>query len=333
MTLLGLLVALVSFLAVSPTWAAIRTGYLIPNPAAARDFALGGSTAALTYPPQSASINPAGLELFQPSVRLRTTVCLNPGSAGQIVELWRSGGESTPEKIIDSARLLVHSVGVQRSVFVLAALFTEPVLREGDLPPGRAFDDHPLQGLYRNSLLFKLYLHPQVAVGGRVDRLYEGRRAFADAHSYGVILRRKGVQVGLQYQKFPPEGNFSMHPLDRRGDQTTTAALTWKRAGLSVSLQVLNLTQKSERALLEPHAGVEWRPLRAVAIRAGGAQFSRSNCWAWTAGLGLLDANWLRRQARRLTSPDDILQVAAGVVYRKCTPLSVTGVLTLAWRL
>ncbi len=333
MTLLSLCVALLSLLALSPAWAQVHTGYLIPNPVAARDFALGGSTGALSYPPQSASMNPAGLELFAPSETGRVAVLIHPASVGQISELWQSGTVSTPDKIIDSARLLVHGIGLQKSIFLFAAFFTEPVLREHDLPPDRTYEEDPLSGLHRNSLLFKLYLHPQVAVGGRVDRFYEGRHGLANAHSYGVILRRKNVHVGLQYQKFPPEGNFSTHPLDRRGDQTTSAALTWKQTDFSVSFQLMNLAQKSERAFLEPHAGIEWRPVRAVAIRAGGTQFSRSDRWAWTAGLGLLDANWLRRQARRLTCPDDIIQLAAGVIYRKQTPLSVTGILTLAWRL
>lgn len=317
----------------SSVWSGIQTDYLIPNPVAARDFALGGSTGALYYSPQSQSMNPAGLELFEPSQKLRGTLLLNPATARQVMLRWQNDSRSTPEKIFDSARLLVHGFGMQKSIFVLTTLFSEPVLLDDERPKAHAFEGNPLDGLYCNSVLFKLSLHPQVSVGGRIDRFYEGDRKLADAHSYGVILRQKSVHVGVQYQKFPPKGNFSQHPLDRRGDQTTSAALSWNWHELSVSLQILNLTQKNERALLEPHAGIEWRPLRAVVFRAGGAQFSRSNLWAWTAGLGLLDANWLRGPLRRLKAPDDILQLAAGVIYRKHTPLSATGILTLAWRL
>ena len=328
-----LLVGLLSFMVANSARAGLPISYLIPDPRAARDFALCASTAALAGSPQSESINPAGIELFEPSEGLRTTILLNPASVGQFRAVWRGESRTTPEKIIDSARLLAYGLGVQKSVLVVAALLTEPMLQEGDLPTGRAFETNPLEGRYCNSLLLKLQLHPQIGVGGRVDRVYENHRFVGDAYSYGVILRRKSVAVGLQYQQFPPDGVFSMHPLDRRGRQTTTAALTWRHLGLAASLQVLNLTEKSERAFLEPHAGIEWRPLRAVVFRAGGTQFSRSDCWAWTAGLGLLDANWLRKPASRLTTPDDVLQLAAGVIYRKCTPLSLTGVLTLAWRL
>jgi len=329
----GLLIALLGFMVASSARAELPVNYLIPDPRAARDFALCASTAALSGPPQSESINPAGIELFEPSERLRTTLLLNPASAGLLPVIWQGQSRTTPEKIVDSARLLAYGIGVQKSVLVLTALLTEPVLREEELPTGRAFETNPLEERYCNSLLLKLQLHPQIAVGGRVDRVYENHRFIGDAYSYGVILRRKSVAVGFQYQQYPPDGVFSMHPLDRRGRQTTNAALTWNHLGLALSLQVLNLTQKSERAFLEPHAGVEWRPLRAVVFRAGGTQFSRSDRWAWTAGLGLLDANWLRKPARRLTTPDDVLQLAAGVIYRKRTPLSLMGVLTLAWRL
>ena len=329
----NLFAVFIVFLGVGMLRAEVQTGYLIPHPSAARDFALGGSTISLSWAPQSVGANPAGLELFEPSPPLRGTIVLSPAAVPQVTKLWRDGSRSTPDKLFDSAGMLVHGVGMQKSILVLMALFAQPVLREGEFPENEAFEGNTLDGLYSNSVLFKLDLHPQVAVGGRVDRFYEDRHPMASAHGYGVILRRKSVQVGLQYQRYPAQGNFAQHPLDRRGDQTTSAALSWKGHDFSVSFQVLNLTQKSEPALLEPHAGVEWRPFRAVAFRAGGAQFSRSNCWAWTAGLGLLDANWLRGPLRRLKAPDDILQLAAGVIYRKHTPLSVTGIMTLAWRL
>jgi len=308
-------------------------GYLIPNPMAARDFAMGASTGALAYSIQSQSTNPAGTMLFEPAEQLRATLFLNPASVAQAARLWESEKWSTPEKIIRTGRLLAHGAAAQRSPVVLAVLLTEPVFPEARSPSDDAFDWEPLEGFFRNSVLMNLRLHPQVAVGGRIDRFYKGDSVIGDGYNYGVLLRQKGVAVGFQYHRFPPEGDFSIHPLDRRGDQTTSAALAWNLPALSVTFQVMNLTQKSEQAFIEPHAGVEWRPFRAVALRAGGTQFSRSNQWAWTAGLGLVDANWLRPRARRLATPDDVLQLAGGVIYRERRPIAVTGIVTLAWRL
>jgi hypothetical protein len=313
--------------------AELPIGYLVPDPRAARDFALCGSTAALTGSPQSAGINPAGIEIFEPSDKLRATLLLNPASVGLFSVVRDNRDRTTPEKMIDGARLFVYGIGVQKSVLVLTATLSEPVLWEGEAPPEKAFKTNPLEGHYCNSIRLRLQLHPQISVGGCMARVYENLRYRGDAYSYGVILRQKSVAVGVQYQQFPPSGIFSVHPLDHRGRQTTNAALNWNYSELSVSLQVMNLTQKSERAFLEPHAGIEWRPLRAVVFRAGGTQFSRSQCWAWTAGLGLLDANWLRKPEHRLATPDDVLQLATGIIYRKYAPLSMTSTLTLAWRL
>ncbi|MFH1011110.1 MAG: hypothetical protein V1784_07750 [bacterium] len=332
-TLRRLLLVLIICAAPAALQAEVTSGYLIPNPAAARDFAMGASSGALVYSIQSQSTNPAGLMLFESEEKWRATLFVNPAAAAQMVRLWESEKWSTSEKIIRTSRLLAHGAGVQRSPIILAVLLTEPVLPESCLPSDEAFDFEPLQGLYRNSILINLRPHPQVAIGGRIDRFYEGDSVIGDGYNYGVLLRQKSVAVGFQYHRFPPEGHFSMHPLDRRGDQTTSAAMAWNLSTLSVSFQVMNLTQKSEQAFLEPHAGVEWRPLRAVALRAGGTQFSRSNRWAWTAGLGLLDANWLRPRGRRLGTPDDVLQLAGGVIYRERTPIAFTGVVTLAWRL
>jgi hypothetical protein len=175
-------------------------------------------------------------------------------------------------------------------------------------------------------------LHPRVSVGGRIDRYFSFDSPEGTAYSYGVILRPRGVSLGLQYQHYPTSGPRVWHPLDHRGDQTTTAGIAIERENVTVSVQVMNLTRSDGPAFLEPHAGVEWRPVRALSLRAGGVEYTGSPRWAWTSGIGLLDANWFRSRPSRLAVPDEILQAAIAVIYDKRTPEVGIGSLTCSWR-
>jgi hypothetical protein len=307
---------------------------LVPNSAYSRDLAMGTSTIALTYAPQSQSINPAGLSLYSTRNPLRGSLVMNPGGFWQIRNYSeRFGtGRSTGQRAGDMARMAVSSVAVQSYVVTVAALASQPVMNLGDTARYRRYERSMPLDLHQNSLVVSLALHPRVAVGGRVDRYYRYDSPQGEAYSYGVILRPKNVNLGLQYQRFPAKGAKLWHPLDRRGDQATTAGIAMSREDLTISFQVMNLTQSGGPAFLEPHAGIEWRPLRSLALRAGGMQFSRTSQWAWTSGFSLLDANWLHHRAMRLLAPDEVLQVAVGVIYRHLTPVSGVGSLTCAWR-
>ncbi|HEY3294849.1 MAG TPA: hypothetical protein VGL38_05390 [bacterium] len=306
-----------------------------PNPAYSRDLAMGASTLAMSFAPQSQSINPAGLTLFSPRDDFHATVFLNPGGLWQLKNYADREAGSRPSlaRAGDGARLLLHGAALQSHIITLAAFVSQPVMARDDTARYHRFEQRSSLDYHQNSLSMSLALHPRVSVGGRVDRYYRYDRPEGESYSYGVILRPRGMNVGVQYQRFPASGARVWHPLDRRSDQSTSAGVAVVRETFTVSAQVMNLTQSDQPAFLEPHAGFEWRPVRALAIRAGGVQFSRSADWAWTSGIGLLDANWLRSKVARLLVPDDVLQVAVAVVYHRRTPRLGIGSLTCAWRL
>jgi len=307
-----------------------------PNTAYSRDLAMGASTIALPYAPQSQSINPAGLTLFDPRREgVRTAVFLNPAGLWQLRNYSRTeaAGRSAGQQLEDGARLLAGGATVQDRILTVAAFVSQPVMDVGDTARYSGFQSSSPLDYHQNSLAASLWLHPRVSVGGRIDRYYCYDRPEGEGYSYGVILRPKGVNVGVEYQRFPDTGARVWHPLDRRTDQATTAGIAVVREQYTLSFQLMNLTQSGGTAFLEPHAGMEWRPVRALALRAGGAQFSHGTGWAWTTGIGLLDANWLRNRLARLLVPDEVLQLAVAVVYREHTPALGIGSLTCAWRL
>lgn len=305
---------------------------LAPNPAYSRDLAMGASTVALSFAPQSQSINPAGFTLYPAESGTRASLLLNGGGLYQSCRYLADGDRRAGHETQDIARLLVSGAALQMSIVTVAAMFTQPVMRRGETSRYQRFEMSTPLSEHQNSLLAVLALHPQVTVGGRLDRYYRWERAGGDAYSYGVILRPRNVNIGVQYQRFPATGARVWHSLDRRADEATTAGIALEHRGFVWTVQVMNLTRSDGPAFLEPHTGFEWRPLRDVALRAGGMQYSRSRRWAWTGGLGLLDANSLRPRARRLAVPDDVLQFAVGVTYLRRTPELAMGSLTAAWR-
>jgi hypothetical protein len=305
---------------------------LAPNPAYSRDLAMGASTVALSFAPQSQSINPAGFTLYAPQSGTRASLFLNGGGLYQSCRYLENGNKRAGHETQDIARLLLSGAAVQMSIVTVAAMFTQPVMRVGETSRYERFELSTPLGEHQNSLLAVLALHPQVTVGGRFDRYCRWETAGGDAYSYGVILRPRNVNIGVQYQRFPASGARVWHPLDRRADESTTAGIALERDGFVWTVQVMNLTRSDGPAFLEPHTGFEWRPVPDVVLRAGGMQYSRSRRWAWTGGLGLLDANTLRPRARHLTVPDDVLQLAVGVRYLRRTPELAMGSLTVAWR-
>lgn len=307
---------------------------LVPNPGYSRDLAMGTATVALSYPPQSQSINPAGLSLYRWRSGFHASFFLNGGGVYQACHyLDEYAAEQTGEtNARNIARMLTAGAAVQLNIATISVLTSQPVMKTGDVNRYHRFEGKSPLAEHQNSILASLALHPQVSVGGRVDRYYEWDTPKGDAYSYGVILRPRGVDIGVQYQRFPESGARSWHPLDRRADESTTAGLALERRTYTLTAQVMNLTRTGGIAFLEPHAGLEWRPITGVALRGGGTQFSRSSRWAWTAGMALFDQNTIRGREKKLMVPDEVIQGAVGIIYQRKSPEIAFGSLTVVWR-
>jgi hypothetical protein len=308
---------------------------LVPNPSYSRDLAMGASTVALDYSPQNQSINPAGLTCFGDESRTNVALFINPGGMWQVKNYASDEAkyQADAQQVMDVARLLVTSIAARKHILTMALLLSQPIMESGD--PGRFhnYESKSALELHQNSIIMKLSLHPRVELGGRVDRYYRYAYPEGEAFAYGVILKPRGVQVGLQYQRYPSSGPRHWHPLDRRTDASTTAGIALDRESIKATFQVMNLTESDKPAFLEPRAGIEWRPVRSIAIRAGGIQFSRSHRWALTTGIGLVDMNWIRNRTARLLVPDDLVQFALAIVYNQRRPEIGIGSLTVGWRL
>ena len=329
------LVMVALLMVVAPRAWTLEWNYLAPNPAYSRDLAMGASTMALFYPPQSQSINPAGLSAFETKSTKMVTVYFNPGGLWQLRNYAReeSEGRSGYDQALESARLLVNSVAVRWKIATLAGMFAQPVMLAEDAQRYQEFEESSGLSSHENSLLLELNLHRRISVAGRIDRYYHYTDPDGEGYSYGVILRPNNVDVAVQYQRFPASGAHVWHPLDRRRDQAVSAGVALEQGDWIITAQVMNLTGEGDSLALEPHLGGEWRPMRHLGMRLGIMSFSESERWAWTTGFSLLDANWFRDHAHRLPVPDDILQVAVAVLYDRRTPALGIGSLTLSWRL
>ncbi|MCC6475941.1 hypothetical protein IT157_02705 [bacterium] len=308
---------------------------LLPHPSCSRELSMGCATGALFYSPSASGTNPAGLVLSPKFRAKQAAFILHPGGVWQVpIYLDQMGkSRSAAENIWDVSRLLVGSAGYHFRWMSARATFAEPVMRQDE---SDRFDDYPKDyalSSSQTSLQLALDVHPRIAVGGRVDFYEREDRGDGEGFSYGVIVKPRGVQVGLSYQRYPITGARWQHPLDRRTDQGINASLGVQREGYSVAFQTMNLSNSDGTAFLEPRAGVEWRVSRGIALRGGAILFSRSRRAAWTAGLGLLDTNWLRPKQKRLRVPEDLLSVGVAMIYDEWRPVQGITSFTLAWRL
>lgn len=305
------------------------------QPGIARDLAMGNATGAMYGSMSAGSGNPAGFVPFPPEVRTGLSGVIQANGIPQIGHYFETVGDrrTTVSQAEDVAGLLIRSVSGRHRWAAVSAILAEPVMRRDDSTRFDEATDHHTLAEYQTSLLVHVLLHPRVQLGGRVDFYSRDFKGDGEGFSYGVVLKPRGVQVGLHYQRYPVTGPRWLHPLDRRVDQGTTASVALQRPNYSVAFQLNNLSESDQMGFLEPRAGAEWRPIRSVALRAGGSVFTRSRKSIATFGIGLIDANWFRSRENRLRIPEDVLSAAMAVLYDGGRPVHYYTALTLAWRL
>lgn len=313
---------------------ALNWSYLTPNPSYSKDLALAASTAALYYTEQTESANPGGLALFDLGRAPGVTVLINPAGAYRLSRYLddEKAGHRSAEQFTEAARTVLGSVAYQNQYVSIAGLFARPVMPAGDSLAYSGLEKSSGLASHQNSIQASVRINPRFSFGGRIDRYYHYSTPQGEGYSYGVVFQPKSLTVGLMYQRFPQAGAQIWHPLDRRRDGTTSAGLQWTHRALAATFQVLNLTQPDQLAYLEPHAGFEYNIYDWVRLRTGAALFSRSERWAWSAGLSLVDRNRLLGGSFRPRLPDEILQAAVAVIYRHRVPEIGMFSLTTAWR-
>jgi hypothetical protein len=305
------------------------------QPGIARDFAMGNATGAMFGTTSQGSSNPAGFLAFPKGTRAGITGAIQASGLASVTDYFdqSKNRRSTISQASDVASLFVRSVSAKYRWATATAILAEPVMRRDETT---RFDDRPENHAlaeYQTGVILNLLLHPRVRIGGRVDFYSRDFEGDGEGFSYGVVLKPRGVQVGLHYQRFPVTGARWLHPLDRRIDQGTTASIAIQKPEYTLAFLLSNLSKSDMLGFLEPRVGAEWRPWRALAVRAGGSLFTRSRGAAATAGIGLLDANWFRKRENRLAVPEDILSGAFGILYDAGRPVQGFTTVTLAWRL
>jgi len=314
---------------------AVEWTSLLPQPGAARDISMGCATSALFGTTAATSQNPAGITVFPKEKRTALGAIVNGNGPAQLGAYFdqTATNRSGIQQAGDISSLLIRSISARHRWAAATAILGEPVMNRNDPNRFRPPPDVYALTEYQTALVLNLLLHSRVQVGGRVDFYSKEQVGDGEGFSYGVILKPHGLQVGLHYQRFPATGERWLHPLDRRVDRGTTASLALQQPSYSIAFQLMNLAQTSDMAFLEPRFGAEWRPVRAVALRCGGSVYSQSRRSMVTAGVGLIDANWLRHRDDRLAFPEDVLSLAAALIYDRGRPVEGLTALTLAWRL
>lgn len=308
--------------------------YLLPNPSYGRDIGLSTSAGALHYSPQAESANPAGLSLWKVGSQSGLTVVTNPAGLYSLSRYTsdESSGRRTAEQISEASRLLLNTIGYYNPYINVALLLNRPVMSSADTNAFQNFESSSSLSSHQNSIQATVRINPRVSFGGRIDRYFHYSDPTGEGYGYGVLFRPKGLTVGVFYQRFPGSGAQIWHPLDRRRDGTTSAAIAWNKGITTATFQMFNLTEPNQLAYLEPHSGIEVRPNDWISLRAGAALYTRSKRWSWSTGLALVNANRFRSRTAALLVPDDVLQLSLAMIYRHRVPEIGIFSLTTAWR-
>jgi hypothetical protein len=114
-----------------------------------------------------------------------------------------------------------------------------------------------------------------------------GRARFG--HRYGLIVRPKpNTTVGLCYFDMPEGEDNERLTLDRFSDEALNIGISHSPfEWATVAVDVRNVSDEGRQKGVEPHAGIEIRPLSALSLRGGYYQLSGETEKAYTVGFGI----------------------------------------------
>lgn len=278
-----------------------------------KSIAMGGATTAVAGDPLSMGLNPATCRMFPLPGPTRVLVFFNP-AAVQSIGHSINDDQTTGQQIGAGLRLLVRFVGVSHEFFDVGIRLSDeiPTIDDRDF-----FSKKSVYAFHSNSGLLRLKLHPYVSIGLQMTGYTHRDKIDQFAYSYGVLLRPGArVEVGVSYLDNPTRYQKVIHPMLRIADETINIGMSVKLSGTTLtSFDLRNITDEDKIAFLEPHLGVEQILFHHVALRCGGAVFSKSDRKMLTCGIGVLDWNQVFRRSRRLETPNFAAQYGVALEY------------------
>ncbi len=265
----------------------------------ARPLGMGGAFVAVENHLSALNFNPAGFRL-QSQVNSRFFVFYNPLGAATTMNNW---------DLISHERFpvewILRGIGYNRGVFSFGILAGEENLNRVPVyHDAEAFEIQEYTNERNVSVGFSIALAPRVSVGVAAEGLFR-EHLETDvywAYRYGIILKPKeNLSFGLCYFDLPDELNDDRVLLDRLTDESLNVGLSWSPfTFLTIAGDIRNVSDDKYGIAREPHAGIELNVWRHLALRGGYFTTSDNTIETWTMGIGILDANILVPQGRRL---------------------------------
>lgn len=266
-----------------------ETLFVTLNTVRARPLALGGAFVTFADDLAALSYNPAGFRLKQGGF----SWFINPvGAILSVAEKESYSDNSVP------VSLSLSGVGFAKDRFQCGVMLGEESFSQIDrIERGRFFDVHDYQKSRNVTLGFSVTLAPKVSIGmaGEWYLREGGWRRARFGHRYGLIVRpRPNTTVGLCYFDLAEGRDNERLTLDRFSDEALNIGISHApREWLTVAVDVRNVSDEGRQKGVEPHAGIEIRPLNALSLRGGYYQVSAETEKGYSAGFGISDIRTL----------------------------------------
>lgn len=267
--------------------------------ARARPLSMGGAFVAQENQLSALNFNPAGFRL-QSQMNSRFYVFYNPLGIPAVLK---------NRDLISNERFPVHwilqGIGYNLGIFSIGILAGEENLNR--IPvyhKAKALEINEFTNDRNISAGISLALAPRVSVGVAAEALLRQQEKLEVywAYRYGIILKPKeNLSFGLCYFDLPDELSNDRVLLDRLTDESLNVGLSWSPFSfIIIAGDVRNVSDDKNGITREPHAGIELKFSRHLALRGGYFTSNDQSIKTWSMGVGLIDVNSLVPQGRRL---------------------------------
>ncbi len=313
-------IALLFLLIANPTIAQ-QDLYLTLNNNKARPVAMGGAFSSIEDNIVSATYNPASLNLYQREKSFRVTFFFNPITpiilfSEEVKTQDTQDYESANRRYLKNAATLIKSIVISAKFLDLGFIFNEQLINRDELQTQQVFFKNC--DLFSNSYhtaIARIKLADRVSIGASANMYFKKNTNETErfyGFNYGILVKPSPkLNVGITYHYFPKTFSDVRLPLERLGDQTINAGISYfplKNSTLAVDLR--NLTEEKGKSTFEAHFGFEQRIFSLIALRGGFYQERPSNHQMISAGIGLVDSNLLFSKENQFSKPNFILNYA-----------------------
>ncbi len=274
--------------------------YLSLKNTKAKPIAMGGAYCSIEDNIVSAAYNPASLNLYQNDKNFRLTFFLNPITP--VILLNDRYENDSPKQTnathyFKDATALIQGIALTIKFIDIGLIFNEQIIDRNELLDQKSvFENNNLWNNSYHTLITRIKLAEKVNIGASATLFQKEQNDVITreyGYSYGILLKPSPkMNAGITYHYFPQSLSKVRVPVERLFGQTVNVGISYRPfTGTTLSMDLRNLTEETNKSKIQPHFGLEQRVLSIFALRGGFYEQRETHGRYYSAGIGLIDSN------------------------------------------